>query len=42
MGKKSRSESGINILDHISESLETFFGLKILKFAGLDPDPGSF
>jgi hypothetical protein len=31
MGKKSRSGSGMNILDHISsESLETIFGLKIL------------
>jgi hypothetical protein len=37
MGKKSRSGSGINIPDHISESLETIFWVKILKFfyAGL-------
>jgi hypothetical protein len=26
MGKKSRSRSGMNIPDHISESLETSFG----------------
>jgi hypothetical protein len=25
MGKKSKSGSGMNILDHISESLETIF-----------------
>jgi hypothetical protein len=31
MGRKGRSGSGMNILDHISESLETIFGLKILK-----------
>jgi len=30
MGKKSRSGSGMNILDHLSESSETIFGLKIL------------
>jgi hypothetical protein len=29
----------MNIPDHISESLEKFFGLKILKF--FDADPGS-
>jgi hypothetical protein len=28
MGKKSRSGSGMNILDHISESLETMFWVK--------------
>jgi hypothetical protein len=28
MGKNSRSGSGMNIPDHISESLETFFGVK--------------
>jgi hypothetical protein len=32
---------GMNIPDHISESLETIFGLKILKFFDMDPDPGS-
>jgi hypothetical protein len=43
MGKKSRSGSGMKILDHISESLVTIFGLKIpLKFFDADPDPGSF
>jgi hypothetical protein len=31
----------MNILDHISESLEKKFGLKILKFFDADPDPGS-
>ncbi len=37
------SGSGVNIPDHISESLETVFGLKILKFFDADPgqDPGS-
>jgi hypothetical protein len=41
--KKSRSRSGINILDHISESLETIFWVKIFKFfdANADADPGS-
>jgi hypothetical protein len=38
-GKISRSGSGINISDHISESLETTFWVKILKF--FDADPGS-
>ncbi len=41
MGKKSRFLSGMNIPDHISECLELFFGLKILKFFDADPDPGS-
>jgi hypothetical protein len=31
----------MNIPDHISESFEQFFGLKILKFFYLDPEPGS-
>jgi hypothetical protein len=31
----------MNILDHTSESLETVFGLKILKFFDADPVPGS-
>jgi hypothetical protein len=39
MGKKSRS--GMNIPDHISESLETIFWVKILKFFDADRDPGS-
>jgi hypothetical protein len=43
MGKKTGSKSGIgsgmNNPDHISESLETIFGVKSLKF--FDPDPGS-
>ncbi len=30
-----------NISDHISESLETIFWVKILKFFDVDPDPGS-
>ena len=38
MGKKSGSGSGMDNPDHISESLETIFGLKILKF--FDADPG--
>jgi hypothetical protein len=29
MGKKSRSRSGMNTLEHISESLETIFWVKI-------------
>jgi hypothetical protein len=37
MSKKSGS--GMNNLDHISESLETVFWVKILKF--FDADPGS-
>ena len=41
MGKKSRFGSGVIIPDRISESLETIFGLKILKFFYVDPDPGS-
>jgi hypothetical protein len=43
MGKKSRSGSGMKIPDHISESLETTFWVKILKFFVADPDqdPGS-
>jgi hypothetical protein len=40
MGKKSGSGSGINILDHISESLETIFWVKILKFFDADPESG--
>ncbi len=45
MGKKSgfgmskKSGFGMNNLNHISESLETIFGVKILKF--FDADPGS-
>jgi hypothetical protein len=30
--------SGMNIPDHISESLEAIFGLKIFKFFDLDPE----
>ncbi len=43
MGKKSRSGSGTNIPDHISEILETIFWVKILKFfdAAANPDRGS-
>jgi hypothetical protein len=46
MGKKLRSasggsRSGMNIPDHISESLETIFCVKILKFFDADADPGS-
>jgi hypothetical protein len=41
MGKKlgSGSGSGMNNPDHISESLQTIFRVKILKF--FDADPGS-
>jgi hypothetical protein len=40
--KKSRFGSGMNIPDHIFESLETmFWGLKILKFFDVDANPGS-
>jgi hypothetical protein len=39
MGKKSRTGSGMNIRDHISESLVTIFWVKILKFFDVDPDP---
>jgi hypothetical protein len=38
MGKKSGSGSGMNNPDHISESLEIIFPVKILKF--FDADPG--
>jgi hypothetical protein len=31
----------MNILDHFSESLETVFRVKILKFFDTDSDPGS-
>jgi hypothetical protein len=31
----------MNIPDHISESLENSFWVKILKFFGADADPGS-
>jgi hypothetical protein len=37
-GKKSGS--GMNIPDNISESLETVFGLKILKLFDANPSPG--
>jgi hypothetical protein len=32
----------MNIPDHISESIETIFGVKILKFFDEDADPGIF
>jgi hypothetical protein len=43
MGKDLDPGSGMNIPDHISESLETIFRIKILKFfdADVDPEPGS-
>jgi len=40
MGKKSGFGSGINNPDHISESLETIFCVKILKFFDVDPGSG--
>jgi hypothetical protein len=42
MGKKIKTGSGMNIPDHISESRETIFWLKILKLFDADPDPGIF
>jgi hypothetical protein len=39
MGKKSGSGSKMNNPDKISDSLETFFWVKIIKF--FDADPGS-
>jgi hypothetical protein len=42
MGKKSGSGSGMNNPDHISESLETIFWIKILTFFDMDPDPEFF
>jgi hypothetical protein len=42
MGKKSRSGSGTNILDHISESLDIHFWVEILKFFVADADRGIF
>jgi hypothetical protein len=42
MGKKSRSGSGMNIPNHISEILDTIFWVKILKFFDADADPGIF
>jgi hypothetical protein len=41
MGKKSGSGSGMNNPDHISESSETTFWVKILKFFDVDAEPGS-
>jgi hypothetical protein len=40
MGKKSGSGSGMNDPDRISESLGTFFWVKILKFFYADPGSG--
>jgi hypothetical protein len=34
-------KSRMNNPDYISESLETIFGPKILRFFDADPDPGS-
>jgi hypothetical protein len=42
MSKKSRSVPGMNILDHISESLGTIFWFKIVKLFDGDADPGVF
>jgi hypothetical protein len=35
------SGTGMNIQDHISESLESIFWLQVLKFSDVEPDPGS-
>jgi hypothetical protein len=40
MGKKSGSGSGMNNPAHISECLETIFGVGILKFFEADPGSG--
>jgi hypothetical protein len=40
MGKKSGSGYGMNNPHHISESLETIFWVKTIKF--FDADPGSW
>jgi hypothetical protein len=40
MGKNQDPESRMNNSDYISESLETIFWVKILKF--FDADPESF
>jgi hypothetical protein len=37
MGKKSGSGSRMNNPEHISDSLETIFWVKILKFFDVDP-----
>jgi hypothetical protein len=34
--------SGLKILDHISESIETIFWVKIFKFFDADADPGIY
>ena len=41
IGMEKNSRSGINIPDHISESLVEKFGGKILEFFVADPDPKS-
>jgi hypothetical protein len=40
-GSDPGSGSEMNILDHISESLETIFWVKIFEFFDADADPGS-
>ncbi len=43
MGKENldpESGSGMNNTDQISESLESFFGVKILEFFDVDPGSG--
>jgi hypothetical protein len=40
MGKKSRSGSGMNIPNHISDSLKTIIWVKKLKFFDADPVSG--
>ncbi len=40
-GMEKKSGSGMYLPDHFSESLETVFRVKILKFFYADPDPGS-
>jgi hypothetical protein len=40
MGKKLGSGSGMNRLDHIAESLEMIFWVKIFKLFDVDPGSG--
>jgi hypothetical protein len=40
MGKKSRSGSGMNIPDHISESLDIIFEGIFMRIRNLDPGSG--
>jgi hypothetical protein len=41
-GKNAHLGPGLNISDHIPESLVSIFRLKMLKFLVADPGPGDF